>query len=77
MQPAGASAQRGGVARRVARCVVTQLALLLIGEAYLIEWVTAGFVLGVNYGCSSRAATTVRDTPEVRACRVCVRMSRL
>jgi hypothetical protein len=51
----------------VVRGVALQLALLLLAEAYLVEWVAAGGVLGINYGVSSRVPYTLRATPEARA----------
>lgn len=47
--------------------LASSLALLLVGEAYLAEWVAGGFVLGFNYGVSSRVNTTLFATPQARA----------
>jgi membrane-associated phospholipid phosphatase len=49
--------------RRVARVSVATLASVWLAEAYLVEWATAGAVLGVNYGAGTRRTpVTLRHT---------------
>jgi len=50
--------------RIAADCVYRTLWRLFITEGYLLEWTTAGFVLGVNYGVTSRVPVTLRLTVE-------------
>lgn len=45
------------LAQQMAGAVVQTLATLFVGEAYLLEWATCGFVLGINYGVSARVIT--------------------
>ena len=40
-----------------------ELSTMLLAERALGEWVTAGAVLGLNYGVSSRVPYTLRQTP--------------
>ena len=57
------SSPRESAARRVSRVAAAQVASLFFAEGYLVEWATAGALLGVNYGVGGkRTPVTQRYT---------------
>jgi membrane-associated phospholipid phosphatase len=53
-------------ARSTASSLATTLRSLLLAERFFLEWLSAGLVLGINYGASSRAPVTLRDAATQR-----------